>query len=270
MDPSPDLGRIERLLALAWESGAPPLVVLTKADLARRPGGGGRPRSARSRPASPVLRGQRASRRRARPAAPAASRRAARSACSARPARASRPGQRAGRGDGDGHAGDPPRRRQGPAHHDVPGAGPDPRRRRGARHAGHAGGRPARRGGRAWTGRSPTSPRWPRACRFADCAHDGEPGCAVRGRAGGRDLPPRRWRAGASCSGRLAYELRRRDARLAAERARPVAADRPASSAAAATGRLTRVVAERCGSATRSRGWLSPGTGAARIVRPRG
>nr|WP_037604678.1 ribosome small subunit-dependent GTPase A [Streptacidiphilus rugosus] len=30
----PDLGRIERFLALAWESGAAPLVVLTKADLA--------------------------------------------------------------------------------------------------------------------------------------------------------------------------------------------------------------------------------------------
>lgn len=30
----PDLGRIERFLALAWESGAEPLVVLTKADLA--------------------------------------------------------------------------------------------------------------------------------------------------------------------------------------------------------------------------------------------
>ncbi|MCZ7457290.1 ribosome small subunit-dependent GTPase A [Streptomyces sp. WMMC940] len=29
----PDLGRIERFLALAWESGAQPLVVLTKADL---------------------------------------------------------------------------------------------------------------------------------------------------------------------------------------------------------------------------------------------
>jgi ribosome biogenesis GTPase len=33
MDPSPDFGRIERLLSLAWESGAQPLVVLTKADL---------------------------------------------------------------------------------------------------------------------------------------------------------------------------------------------------------------------------------------------
>jgi ribosome biogenesis GTPase len=34
MDPTPSLGRIERLLVLAWSSGARPLVVLTKADLA--------------------------------------------------------------------------------------------------------------------------------------------------------------------------------------------------------------------------------------------
>jgi ribosome biogenesis GTPase / thiamine phosphate phosphatase len=32
--PSVDLGRIERLLALAWESGAEPVVVITKTDLA--------------------------------------------------------------------------------------------------------------------------------------------------------------------------------------------------------------------------------------------
>lgn len=31
--PDPDLGRIERLLAVAWESGASPVVLLTKADL---------------------------------------------------------------------------------------------------------------------------------------------------------------------------------------------------------------------------------------------
>jgi ribosome biogenesis GTPase len=31
--PEPDLGRIERLLALAWESGARPVVILTKRDL---------------------------------------------------------------------------------------------------------------------------------------------------------------------------------------------------------------------------------------------
>jgi ribosome biogenesis GTPase len=32
--PDPDLGRVERLLALAWESGAQPRLVLTKGDLA--------------------------------------------------------------------------------------------------------------------------------------------------------------------------------------------------------------------------------------------
>jgi ribosome biogenesis GTPase len=38
LDPAPDLGRIERLLALACESGARPLVLLTKADRLARPG----------------------------------------------------------------------------------------------------------------------------------------------------------------------------------------------------------------------------------------
>jgi ribosome biogenesis GTPase / thiamine phosphate phosphatase len=33
LHPEPNLGRIERLLTVAWESGAAPLVVLTKADL---------------------------------------------------------------------------------------------------------------------------------------------------------------------------------------------------------------------------------------------
>ncbi|GLH97620.1 ribosome small subunit-dependent GTPase A [Phytohabitans aurantiacus] len=37
MHPTPDVGRIERLLALAWDSGAQPVVVLTKSDLAADP-----------------------------------------------------------------------------------------------------------------------------------------------------------------------------------------------------------------------------------------
>jgi ribosome biogenesis GTPase / thiamine phosphate phosphatase len=37
MHPEPDPARIERLLALAWDSGARPVVVLTKADTARDP-----------------------------------------------------------------------------------------------------------------------------------------------------------------------------------------------------------------------------------------
>lgn len=39
LDPDPDLGRIERLLVLAWGSGAEPLVVLTKTDLVPDPEG---------------------------------------------------------------------------------------------------------------------------------------------------------------------------------------------------------------------------------------
>jgi ribosome biogenesis GTPase len=39
LDPEPEIGRIERLLVLAWGSGAQPLVVLTKADLVPDPGG---------------------------------------------------------------------------------------------------------------------------------------------------------------------------------------------------------------------------------------
>ncbi len=37
MDPEPHPGRMERLLALAWASGAEPVVILTKSDLVRRP-----------------------------------------------------------------------------------------------------------------------------------------------------------------------------------------------------------------------------------------
>ncbi|UQU63065.1 ribosome small subunit-dependent GTPase A [Couchioplanes caeruleus] len=37
MHPAPDAARVERLLALAWESGAQPVVVLTKSDTARVP-----------------------------------------------------------------------------------------------------------------------------------------------------------------------------------------------------------------------------------------
>jgi ribosome biogenesis GTPase len=37
VDPEPDLGLIERLLSLAWDSGARPVVALTKVDLAAHP-----------------------------------------------------------------------------------------------------------------------------------------------------------------------------------------------------------------------------------------
>lgn len=39
LDPDPSLGRVERLLTLAWRSGAQPVVVLTKSDLVPDPAG---------------------------------------------------------------------------------------------------------------------------------------------------------------------------------------------------------------------------------------
>jgi ribosome biogenesis GTPase len=39
LDPEPDIGRIERLLVLAWGTGAQPLVLLTKSDLVPDPDG---------------------------------------------------------------------------------------------------------------------------------------------------------------------------------------------------------------------------------------
>ena len=42
MHPEPIDARVERLLALAWESGADPVVFLTKSDMARRPEAGAR------------------------------------------------------------------------------------------------------------------------------------------------------------------------------------------------------------------------------------
>jgi ribosome biogenesis GTPase / thiamine phosphate phosphatase len=55
------------------------------------------------------------------------------------------------------------------------------------------------------------------ACRFTDCAHNGEPGCAVREAIDSGELPPRRWESWVKLQREVAYELRRRDARLAAE-----------------------------------------------------
>jgi ribosome biogenesis GTPase len=54
LDPEPEIGRIERLLVLAWGSGAQPLVVLTKADLVPDPEGM-RAEVAAATPGVPVL-----------------------------------------------------------------------------------------------------------------------------------------------------------------------------------------------------------------------
>lgn len=59
------------------------------------------------------------------------------------------------------------------------------------------------------------------ACRFADCAHDGEPGCAVRAALEAGELTVPRWESWLKLQREVAYETRRRDARVAAaERAK--------------------------------------------------
>ncbi|MGI5148824.1 ribosome small subunit-dependent GTPase A [Plantactinospora sp. CA-294935] len=55
------------------------------------------------------------------------------------------------------------------------------------------------------------------ACRFADCGHRGEPGCAIQGALETGELSPRRWASWQKLQREVAYETRRRDARLAAE-----------------------------------------------------
>ncbi|MGW4464192.1 ribosome small subunit-dependent GTPase A [Micromonospora sp. NPDC004704] len=55
------------------------------------------------------------------------------------------------------------------------------------------------------------------ACRFDDCAHQVEPGCAVRAALEDGGLTPRRWESWCKLQREVAFETRRRDARLAAE-----------------------------------------------------
>lgn len=71
------------------------------------------------------------------------------------------------------------------------------------------------------------------ACRFDDCGHRVEPGCAVRAALEEGELTPRRWESWCKLQREVAFETRRREARLAAEaragrrRARPDRRIRP-------------------------------------------
>ena len=59
------------------------------------------------------------------------------------------------------------------------------------------------------------------ACRFADCGHSGEPGCAVVASIESGDLPGDRLESWRKLQRELAYQARRTDSRLqAAEKAK--------------------------------------------------
>jgi ribosome biogenesis GTPase len=215
IDPSPDVGRIERLLALAWESGARPLVVLTKADLAADP---------------EAVAGQVAETAPGVEVVPVSARRSTGLA-------ALRPLVEQGHtlgllgpsGAGKSTlvnalagarvmATQQIRRADGKGRHTttyralipIPGGGAvldTP----GLRAVGLL---DADEGlGRAFADVEALAAQ----CRFADCGHAGEPDCAVRAAVESGALAPRRLESWRRLKREVAYELRRRDARLAAQ-----------------------------------------------------
>lgn len=56
-----------------------------------------------------------------------------------------------------------------------------------------------------------------RRCRFADCSHRAEPGCAIQAALAAGELPARRWESWQKLQRELAFQARRKDVRLAAE-----------------------------------------------------
>jgi ribosome biogenesis GTPase len=215
IDPAPDLNRVERLLALAWQSGARPLVVLTKADLAAAPA---------------VVAAQVAEATAGVPVLPVSAERAAGldrlrrlvapgrtlallgpSGCgkstlvNALVGAAVMATQRVRRADGKGRHTTTYR-----ALVPVPGGGAvldTP----GVRAVGllDAGAGLARTFGDVAA--------LVAACRFPDCAHRAEPGCAVRAALASGALPPRRWESWCRLRREVAVEGRRRQVRLDAQ-----------------------------------------------------
>lgn len=55
------------------------------------------------------------------------------------------------------------------------------------------------------------------ACRFADCGHKGEPGCAIAASVEAGDIPQERVDSWRKLQRELAFQARRGDARLRAE-----------------------------------------------------
>jgi ribosome biogenesis GTPase / thiamine phosphate phosphatase len=215
MHPDPDTGRIERLLALAWESGARPLVVLTKCDLAADPDSVAR-ELAHAAPGVDVLAvsAQRGDGLAALRPFVAAGRTlallgpsgAGKSTLVNALAGATVMGTHAIR-DADGKGRHTTTYR---ALIPIPGGGAvldTP----GVRAVGML---DAEAGlDRAFADVADLAA----ACRFGDCGHDGEPGCAVRAALESGELAPRRYESWRKLQREIAFEARRKDARLQAQ-----------------------------------------------------
>ncbi|MCN0178278.1 ribosome small subunit-dependent GTPase A [Salinispora arenicola] len=214
--PEPDLGRIERLLALAHESGARPLVVLTKTDLVSDPAALTRQVAAVA-PGVPVLpvsaergdgldplRPEVAPGRTLGLLGPSGAGKS--SLVNALAGAVVMPTQAIRRVDGKGRHTTTWR-----ALVAVPGGGAvvdTP----GVRAVGLLDGAVGL--DRAFADIATLAT----GCRYRDCAHDGEPACAVREAVESGELSGRRWESWRRLQREVAFETRRRDARLAAQR----------------------------------------------------
>jgi ribosome biogenesis GTPase len=213
LEPDPDLGRIERLLALAYGCGATPLIILTKADLLADPGavassvGLAAPGvpvyavSARTGAGLPALRPFVAPGRTLGLLGPSG---AGKSSLVNAVVGAAVMGTRELRADGRGRHTTTFR-----ALVPVPGGGAildTP----GVRLVGLS--EEAATGfDVAFDDIAALAAR----CRFAGCGHVSEPGCAVLAAIEAGDLPPRRLASWRKLKRELGYELRRRDYRVA-------------------------------------------------------
>ncbi|MEV0155657.1 ribosome small subunit-dependent GTPase A [Micromonospora sp. NPDC050686] len=214
--PEPDVGRIERLLSVVHESGARPLVLLTKADLAADPAAIARQLAAVA-PGVPVLpvsaeRGEGLD-----PVRPLVA--AGRTLGLLGPSGAGKsslvnalagavvmPTQAIRRVDGKGRHTTTWR-----ALVPIPGGGAvldTP----GVRAVGLLDGSTGL--DRAFTDITELGT----GCRYADCAHDAEPACAVRAALDAGELPVRRYESWRRLQRELAHESRRRQTRVAAQR----------------------------------------------------
>jgi ribosome biogenesis GTPase / thiamine phosphate phosphatase len=215
IDPSPDLNRVERLLTLAWQSGAQPCVVLTKADLAADPatialqvgdaaaGVPVYPVSAERGEGLDALRPHVAPGRTCALLGPSGSGKS--TLVNALAGTTVMVTQQVRRVDGKGRHTTTHRALVplpgGGAVLDTPGL-----RAVGLLEAGTG-------LDLAFTDVADLVQR----CRFTDCGHDTEPGCAVRAALETGELSVRRWESWRKLQRELAYEARRKDARLAAE-----------------------------------------------------
>lgn len=211
IDPSPELARVERLLALAWESGAEPVVVLSKADLALDPATIGEqvaeatagvpvvPVSAERGDGLPALRPYVAPGRTLGLVGPSGSGKS--SLVNALAGSAVMGTQAVRRVDGKGRHTTTYR-----ALVPLPGGGAvldTP----GVRAVGLLDGTDGL--ARAFA----EVVALIEECRFRDCRHDGEPGCAVRAALAAGELSPRRWESWLRLHREVAYESDRRRAR---------------------------------------------------------